>query len=172
MKILTRSLAMIGVSAAALATFALPASAVHESNNHLVFAPVATSPSPDATGTGTINYIKGTSSDEPNTEWTSSFRFTGLASNITYSVVVKGRTPVSKICSFTSNRTGVGSCSSRFTGLAKLGIAELHRGSSTGAVVLQAARQGIAIGVGSITSFGGCREADQTGSTCTAPGRN
>ena len=81
MKILTRSLTMIGVSAAALAAFALPASATHESNNHLTFAPVAASANPDASGTGMINYVKGTSGVEPFTEWTSSFRFTGLTAD-------------------------------------------------------------------------------------------
>lgn len=175
MKILTRSLTLIGVSAAALAAFALPASAAHESNNHLVFAPVATSANPDASGTGTINYVKGTSGDEPDTEWTSSFRFTGLSVDTTYSVVVKGRfadaTAFSEICRFTTNGTGVGSCTSRFTGLKRLAVAQLRMNSSTGAPVLQATRHPIAGGPGSITSSGGCREPEQGGSTCAAPGR-
>ncbi len=44
---------------------ALAVSAAHESNNRLTFAPVAASPSPDAAGSGVINYIKGTSGEEP-----------------------------------------------------------------------------------------------------------
>ena len=176
MKILTRSLTMIGVSAAALATFALPASAAHESNNHLVFTPVATTANTTASGTGTINYIKETSGDEPFTEWTSSFRFSGLGVDTTYSVVVKGRfadaTGFSEICSFTTNAAGTGSCTSRFTGLQRLAVAQLRMNSSTGAAVLQATRQTVARGPGSITSSGGCREPEQGGSTCAAPGRN
>ena len=175
MKILTRSLTTIGVSVAALATFALPASAAHESNNHLVFAPVATG-NTTAGGTGTINYVKGTSGDEPNTEWTSSFRFTGLTADTGYTVVVRGRFAdpfaFSKICSFTTNDTGVGSCTSRFTGLQRLAIAQLRMGNSTGTTVLQATRQSVTAGPGSITSSGGCREPEQGGSTCAAPGRS
>ena len=91
MKPLTRTLTMIGISAAALATLALPASAAHESNNRLQFAPVAASPSSTASGAGTINYIKGTSGEEPFTEWTSSFRFNGLAAETGYTVVIRGR---------------------------------------------------------------------------------
>ncbi len=175
MKTLTRTLAMIGISAAALATLALPASAAHESNNRLVFAPVATAPSSTASGTGTINYVKGTSGEEPYTEWTSSFRFTGLAADTGYTVVVRGRflnaLAFSDICSFTTNSTGVGSCTSRFTGLQRLAVAQL-RVTATGTPVLQATRQAVVSGPGSITSSGGCREPDQVGTTCAAPGRN
>ena len=165
MKILTRTLATIGISAAAMATLALPASAAHESNNRLQFAPV--SGSAGASGTGTINYVKGTSGAEPNTEWTSSFRFRGLEAGVSYTVVVKSR--INEICSFTANDAGVGSCTSQFTGLPRLGIAQLL--TSTGTPVLQATRHPLLTGPGSITSSGGCREPDQGGSTCSAPGR-
>ncbi len=175
MKPLTRTLTMIGISAAALATLALPASAAHESNNRLQFAPVAESPSSNASGAGTINYVKGTSGEEPFTEWTSSFRFNGLAAETGYSVVIRDRFAddgtFSAICSFTTNSTGAGSCTSRFTGLQRLAIAQL-RLTSTGAPVLQATRQIVVAGPGSITSSGGCREPDQAGTTCAAPGRN
>lgn len=174
MKTLTRTLAMIGISAAALATLALPASAAHESNNRLLFAAVGTTVG-TASGTGTINYVKGTSGDEPDTQWTSSFRFTGLTADTGYTVVVKGRFQdaglFSSICSFTTNSTGVGSCTSRFTGLRRLAVAQLR--TSSGTAVLQATRQSVLPGQpGSITSSGGCREPDQAGTTCTAPGRN
>lgn len=172
MKPLTRTLTMIGISAAALATLALPASAAHESNNRLQFAPVAASPSPNASGAGTINYVKGTSGEEPFTEWTSSFRFNGLAAETGYSVVIRDRFAddgtFSAICSFTTNSTGAGSCTSRFTGLLRLAVAQLR--TLTGAPVLQATRP--TAGPGSITSSGGCREPDQAGDTCAAPGRN
>ena len=177
MKPLTRTLTMIGISAAALATLALPASAAHESNNRLQFAPVAESPSPTASGVGTINYIKGTSGEEPFTEWTSSFRFNGLAADTGYSVVIQGRffdfpRLFSDICSFTTNSTGAGSCTSRFTGLQRLAVARL-RLTSDDTPVLQATRQIVVPGgPGSITSSGGCREPDQAGNTCAAPGRN
>jgi hypothetical protein len=42
-----------------------------------------------------------------------------------------------------------------------------------GTAVLQATRQAVLPGgPGAITSDGGCREPDQGGSTCEAPGRN
>lgn len=168
MKILTRTLATIGISAAAMATLALPASAAHESNNRLQFAPV--SGSAGASGTGTINYVKGTSGAEPNTEWTSSFRFRGLEAGVSYTVVLRGRfadpMAFSEICSFTANAAGVGSCSSQFTGLRRLAVAQLRTPTATGTPVLQATRQSVIAGPGTITSSGGCREPDQMGSTC------
>ena len=154
---------------------ALPALATHESNNTLTFAPVAASPSPDASGAGVINYVKGLSGDEPNTAWTSSFRFQGLAPNATYTVVVRGRfadpTVFSAICSFTTDAAGAGSCSEQFTGLQRLAIAQLRIGGAAGTPVLQATRQAVVAGPGEIVSRGDCREPDQGGSICQAPGR-
>jgi len=175
MKNRTRALTMIGLSAAAALSQALPASASHESSNHLTFAPVATSPTPTASGSGVINYVKGTSGVEPDTQWTSSFRFTGLTSGSGYTVVVRGRfadpTVFSGICSFTATPAGTGSCAEQFTGLQRLAIAQLRLGGATGTPVLQATRQAVATGPGSIISRGGCREPDQAASTCEAPGR-
>lgn len=169
-----RKLVLLATMAVALA---LPAAAFasHESSNKLEFAPVASSPSPDAAGSGVINYIKGTSDVEPDTSWSSAFHFSGLAADTAYSVVVRGRfadaTAFSAICSFTTNGSGSGSCASQFTGLQRLAIAQLRLGDVTGATVLQATRQAVVAGPGSITSDGGCREPDQSGNTCTAPGR-
>ncbi|MCP9488224.1 MAG: hypothetical protein MSC30_20475 [Gaiellaceae bacterium MAG52_C11] len=146
---------------------ALPALASHESNNALTFAPVVGSASPEASGTGTINYVKGAST-EPDTVWTSSFRFSGLAPATAYSVVVFSR---GEICTFTSTATGTGHCENTFVSLPKLGIAQLRVGGNAGPAVLQATRQAVASGPGEIVSRGGCREPDQAGSTCAAPGR-
>lgn len=147
---------------------ALPALASHESNNSLTFAPVVGSPSPEASGAGVINYVKGASTDEPNTVWTSSFHFAGLAPDTAYSVFVLSR---GGICTFTSTTNGQGSCTNTFVSLPKLGIAQLRLGGDAGPVVLQATRQAVASGPGEIVSRGGCREPDQMGSTCQAPGR-
>ena len=169
-----RKLVLLAALAVALA---LPTAAFasHESSNKLVFAPVAGSPSPDAAGSGVINYIKGTSGEEPDTSWSSAFRFSGLETNTTYTFVVRGRftdaTAFSGICSFTTNGAGNGSCASQFSGLQRLAIAQLRLGDATGTPVLQATRQTVLAGPGSISSDGGCREPDQAGNTCTAPGR-
>ena len=161
-----------------VALLAVPATALaaHESNNKLVFAPVAGSPALDGAGSGVINYIKGISEKEPDTAWSSAFRFSGLAPDTAYTVVVRGRfadpAVFSAICEFTTNASGIGGCESQFTGLLRLAIAQLRLGGANGAPVLQATRQAVVSGPGSITSDGGCREPDQAGSTCQAPGRN
>ena len=171
-----RKLILFGVMALALA---LPAAtlASHESSNKLTFAPVAGSPSPDASGSGVINYVKGISGDEPNTSWTSAFRFSGLATDTTYTVVVRGRfadpTVFSAICSFTTNGAGGGTCNSQFLGLQRLAVAQLRLGGVGGTPVLQATRQAVLPGrPGSITSDGGCREPASAGAICDAPGLN
>ncbi len=175
-RLLALATVTIGVGSA-LVIGAPAAMAAHESANHLSYAPVAGSASPGAGGRGIINYVKGTSGVEPNTQWTSSFRFSGLAANMSYTVTVKGRfapaTASSAICSFTTTRSGNGGCATTFTGLQRLGVSQLVTGpDASGAPVLQATRQGVAMGPGSITSSGGCREPAQGGSTCAAPGRS
>jgi hypothetical protein len=143
--------------------------AAHESNNDLTFAPVANSPSPNASGQGTINYIKGLSGEEPNTNWASTFQFAGLEPNTMYTIVVQGRfadpAAFSGICTFSTNNQGNGSCQNRFTSLQRLGVAQLRLGGEGGTVVLEARRAS-----GSIVSSGACREAPQVG--CEAPGLN
>jgi len=175
-RLLALATVTIGVGSA-LVIGAPAAMAAHESANHLSYAPVARSAAPDAGGRGVINYVKGTSGAEPNTQWTSSFRFSGLAANMSYTVTVKGRfasaTASSAICSFTTTRSGNGGCATAFTGLQRLGVSQLVTGpDASGAPVLQATRQALAKGPGSITSSGGCREPAQGGSTCAAPGRS
>ena len=167
-------IALLGLAA----LLALPATAfaAHESNNKLVFAPVAGSSAPEGAGSGVINYIKGISEEEPDTAWSSAFRFSGLAADTAYAVVVRGQftdpTVFSAICEFTTNANGIGGCQSQFTGLQRLAIAQLRLGGVGGTPVLQATRLAVVSGPGSITSDGGCREPDQAGSTCEAPGRN
>ncbi len=88
-----------------------------------------------------------------------------------------GEGPV-RVCAIQRNllvyhdaRSGNGGCATAFTGLEKLGVSQLVTGAdASGAPVLQATRQGLAMGPGSITSSGGCREPAQGGSTCAAPG--
>jgi len=174
----TRALTLAAVTigaGSALVLGAPAAMAAHESSNALSYASVANSSAPHASGRGVINYVKGTSGAEPNTQWTSSFRFSGLAPDVTYTVTVEGRfkspTDSSKICSFTTNTAGSGGCTAKFTGLQRLAVSQLVTGDTAQVPVLQATRQAVVAGPGSITSRGGCREPEQAGSTCAAPGR-
>ena len=152
---------------------ALPALASHEGNNALTFAPVTGSASPEASGAGIVYYIKGRSTEEPDTFWTSSFNFAGLAPHTTYTVVLfMAGVPHSGICTFTSNAIGHGGCTNRFETLDRFGSAQLRLGGEGGTPVLQATRHATGdVGPGEIISRGNCREPDQLRSLCDAPGR-
>ncbi|MEO6458108.1 MAG: hypothetical protein ABIO92_07510, partial [Chloroflexia bacterium] len=82
-------------------------SAVHESNNNIIFQANADL---DADGRGTINYVSGREG-EPN-EWVSSFRFRDLTPGATYTVTAygPGRTTPIVICTFTAGSNGTGGC--------------------------------------------------------------
>lgn len=174
-----------GLALLPLLAFAPAASASHESSNRLDFDAVAGS---TADGSGTINYVKGASDGtEERSVWQQSLRFDGLTAGAEYSVVVKRgegdgeQAPGSRdrtICSFTATDTGTGTCTGRFLELRALAVAQLLQ--SDGTVVAQATRTGApspaggsftAAAPGEITSKGGCREPEQAGSQCTAPGR-
>lgn len=176
---------VVGVALLPLLAFAPPASASHESSNRLDFDAVGGS---TADGIGTVNYVKGASDGtEEGSVWQQSLRFHGLTAGEDYSVVVKRgegdgeQAPGSRdrtICTFTASDAGTGTCAGRFLELRALAVAQLVQ--SDGAVVAQATRTGApspaggsftAAAPGEITSRGGCREPEQAGSQCTAPGR-
>jgi hypothetical protein len=121
--------------------------------NRLEFVPVGSMAS-DATGKGVIDYRGG---DEPDSRWRGSFRFSGLAANTTYVVMIKGRAsatdtnddsdapdnqPLDGLCSFTTDDTGKGSCFWYFSGLARLNVVQLRENDLKGARVMQAMRSG------------------------------
>ena len=177
--------AVAGLAAVPMLAFAPAASAAHESSNRLDFDAVSGS---TADGSGTINYVKGASDGtEDGSVWQQALRFTGLEAGTNYSVVVArgagtgdmvpGNDPRT-ICTFTATDSGTGSCTGRFLELRALAVAQLKTGA---VVVAQATRTGAPNGQpggtfttaapGEITSKGGCREPEQAGSQCTAPGR-
>ncbi len=172
--------AVAGLAAVPVLALAPAAFAAHESNNRLDFDAVGTS---SADGAGTINYVKGASDGtEDGSVWQQSLRFTGLEPGSSYSVVVlKGEgdgdeVPGSgprTICEFTATDSGTGSCTGRFLELRALAVAQLQ--DDAGDVIAQASRTGAAgltaEAPGEITSKGGCREPEQAGSQCDAPGR-
>lgn len=116
----------------------------HESTTVLTFAPLADAPSPDAEGTGVVDYHGG---GEPDTRWTATFQFTELATNAPYAVVVQGRygedgseeaEAFSQICTFTTDGAGGGGCWYYFVGLKRLGVAQLRVDTADGPAILQA----------------------------------
>lgn len=174
-----------GVALLPLLAAAPAAWASHESNNHLDFDAVSTGSTAD--GSGTINYVKGASDGtEDGSVWQQALRFTGLDAGKGYSVLVKRgegvgtQTPGTSdrtICTFTATASGTGTCTGRFLELRALAVAQL---TSNGTVVAQATRTGApnpaggsftTAAPGEITSSGGCREPEQKGSQCVAPGR-
>ena len=175
--------AVAGLAALPVLGLAPTAFAAHESSNRLDFDAVT---SPTADGAGIINYVKGASGDSEETSvWQQSLRFTGLQDGRAYTVVVKRGAGVGvpgdadrTICGFTASSTGTGSCTGRFLELRALAVAQLQ--DANGKVVAQATRTGAPNGMGGtfstaapgeILSKGGCREPEQAGSQCTAPGR-
>ena len=174
-----------GLALLPVLALASAATAAHESSNTLDFDAVGSS---TADGGGTINYVKGASGESEETSvWQQSLRFTGLTPTGEYSVVVKRgegdaeATPGSRdrtICTFTATDAGTGTCTGRFLELRALAVAQLQE--ADGDVVAQATRTGApnpaggtftTAAPGEITSQGGCREPEQGGSQCTAPGR-
>jgi len=179
--------AVAGLAAVPMLALAPTAFAAHESNNRLDFDAVGGS---TADGAGTINYVKGASDGtEDGSVWQQSLRFTGLEPRAAYSVVVKKgdgvgvgeQVPGNRdriICEFTATDSGTGRCTGRFLELRALAVAQLQ--DEVGDVVAQATRTGApnpaggtftTTAPGEITSKGGCREPEQAGSQCTAPGR-
>lgn len=127
----------------------------HFGKNRLEFAPVESSPLPDAAGTGIVDYKGG---EEPDSQWRATFKFTGLEPNASYTVVVRGRfgepdspeeAQLSPLCSFSADNQGRGSCFWYFRGLARLNVVQLRSGDENGPRVLQATRSG---DLGSITT--------------------
>ena len=180
--------ALVGFACIPLLAFAPSASAAHESSNLLDFDAVtgADGVLTTADGGGRINYVKGASDGtEDGSVWQQSLRFTGLTPTAEYTVViargdgvgaqVPGTAPRT-ICTFLADQTGTGTCTGRFLELRALAVAQLKTG---GVVVAQATRTGApnpaggfftTAAPGEITSAGGCREPDQGGSQCLAPG--
>jgi hypothetical protein len=118
----------------------------HFGKNRLEFAPVAPFVLPEATGTGIIDYEGG---KEPSSQWRASFRFTGLAAEARYTVVIKGRfgepgsaeaNAFTALCAFTTDAAGEGGCFWYFRGLARLNVVHVRAGDDPGSPVLEASR--------------------------------
>lgn len=137
-------------------------SAAHESNNRIVFQPAADA---DASGTGTINYVKGREGEE--NLWVATFRFAGLTPGAAYTVVAfgpDGAFPI-EICAFVADAGGSGRCTAQFPDLPFLGGVKVVTDGATAPALLALRPRG------DIVSHGDCREPDQSNGTCDAGGR-
>jgi len=155
-------------------SFWRPVAAVHESTNTLVFAPGPASAAPTAAGNGRIDYRGGT---EPQSQWTATFAFVGLAPAATYTVVVRGRAgddgspaadAFTPICAFATDGAGAGGCWFYLVGLRRVGVVQLRLGAEGGAPVLQATRA--AGGPGSIVSLPNRFSPSPVASPAASPG--
>lgn len=103
------------------------AHAVHEANNKFDLA--ATAAAPGADGGGRVNYVAG------NEGWRNAVQVSGLKANTSYTWIGIGGGATTTICSFTTDASGSGACTSRVD--PTLGRTEI-RETATGTVVLAA----------------------------------
>ena len=126
------------ISALAVAIFAVAAPAafaVHEANNQFDLAVTATGPA-GADGSGSSIFIKGGTQGGNGPVWKNDVRVSGLEANTTYAWVGIAMGTASMICSFTTDASGLGSCSSGVN--SRLGSTEIREGGLTGIPVLRA----------------------------------
>jgi hypothetical protein len=116
--------------------------------NRLVFEPAGPFADDNGKGKGIIDFRGG---EEPNSRWRATFRFSRLDPNVTYSVVILGRSGAegseeaghrSPLCAFDAKDNGKGSCFWYFSGLARLNVVQLRLGDENGPLVMQASRDG------------------------------
>ena len=144
-----RGAALMVALLAALAFGVLPALAQqigHYGTNRVTFERAGNAAPDNAQGKGVVDFRGG---EEPESRWRGSFRFSGLNSERSYTVVVRGRfgangsdaaDAYTAICSFETDAKGTGNCFSYFSGLARLDIVQLRDGDEDGTRVMQANR--------------------------------
>lgn len=144
-----RGAALMVLLLVALALGALPAIAQqigHYGMNRVTFERAGNAVLAGAQGKGVVDFRGG---EEPKSRWRASFRFSGLKSERSYTVVVRGRFGADEsdaadayttICSFETDDKGAGNCFNYFSGLARLDILQLRDGDEDGTRVMQANR--------------------------------
>ena len=103
--------------------------AVHEANNRFNMRSV-TAELPTADATGISSFAAGSNS------WTNEVSTTGLAPETSYTWVGIAQGTASTICSFTTDTSGSGSCTSDVN--SRLGATEIRTGDQNGTPVLRA----------------------------------
>lgn len=144
-----RGAALMVALLAALALGVLPVIAQqigHYGTNRVTFERDGDVAPADVQGKGIVDFRGG---EEPESRWRASFRFSGLRSERSYTVVVRGRfggneseaaSAYTALCSFETDAKGAGNCFNYFSGLARLDVVQLRDGDADGTRVMQANR--------------------------------
>ena len=151
MRTLLYALGSLGLLLTVLFSSVSPTSAAHNGNNK---ASIAGTGDADATGNAIVNYREGTGT------FNGSITVRNLAANGTYTFSVRTPGPETVICSGEANGGGVFTCSAQDLTLPGFGMAIVR--DSTGAEVA----------TGTFARRGNCRDPEQAGSQCMAPGQN
>lgn len=138
----------IGLLGAAL--FAGTALGAHNGNNR---AELIGTGDPNASGVAIVNYSEGTGKFNGN------ITVSNLEPGEAYSFFVRGATGETLVCTGTTNAAGTFTCSAQQLVLPGFGIA----------VVRDAA--GVEVASGTFDRRGNCRDPQQVGSLCKAPGQ-
>jgi hypothetical protein len=142
-----RSLIALAVAAVALLGIASPASAAHNGNNKAELV------GDGVTGTAIVNYSEGTGTFNGTT------RVSGLEPDTEYTFRVNGPAGPQTICTFTTDANGAGGCSEQGLTLGGFGRAEIVDDTNT------------VVASGIFERRGNCRDPQQGGTQCEAPGQ-
>jgi len=148
---MTKFIALLIAAFAAFAVAAPTAIAAHNGNNS---AELTGTGDPDASGKAIVNYSEGRG------DFNGTITVRNLNPGETYSFFVRRGAAEQLICSDEANRQGTFTCQAQ----------HLRLNGFTMAVVRNAA--GVEVAKGTFERRGNCRDPDQAGSLCTAPGQN
>ena len=150
MRTLVRSLGGFALLLTLLIGTVTAASAAH--NGHAK-TPIAGTGDPDATGQSIVNYREGTGT------FNGTITVKNLTPGATYTFLVRGATGETPICSAEASSRGTFTCNAQ----------DLTLPGFTMAVVRDAA--GMEVATGTFERRGNCRDPQQAGSQCVAPGQ-
>ncbi len=150
MRTLVRSLGGFALLLTLLLGTVTAASAAHNGNNK---APITGTGDPDATGQAIVNYREGTGT------FNGRITVKNLTAGETYTFLVRGASGERVICTGVANTQGTFGCSAQ----------DLTLPGFTMAVVRDAA--GMEVAPGTFDRRGNCRDPQQAGSQCVAPGQ-
>ena len=151
MRTLFRSLGALALLLTLVVGTVVVTSAAHNGNNK---ASITGTGDPDATGQAIVNYREGTGT------FNGSIAVKNLEPGETYTFLVRGATGETIICMDEANSSGTFTCSAQDLTLPGFGMAVVRDGA------------GMEVATGTFDRRGNCRDPQQGGSLCEAPGQN